>query len=305
LLILRLLVPLLLFIVPAGAQVVYTGIETSVFSNSTAHVSITMTFSSSGEKEFGIPVYYRVSNLKTSSNFQSASCRLEYPDYGSQILCKANPGQVKREMKIEFDVASVKNVNGAYLFKFDYYIPMDTNSLWVRVSLPEGMVLVRNHTAFQPYSPPDGVKTTDGRRIFVSWTRSNVTSGDIFSVQVVYESTTRYSEFPVYLFAFGILVVLALFGFRAVKSRDMKILFPILKSDEKLVMEILLRHGGRANQKTIVSESNYSKAKISKVLKSLEERGLVRLERIGRTNKVYISGDYKKLLKSSKPEKKE
>lgn len=35
-------------------------------------------------------------------------------------------------------------------------------------------------------------------------------------------------------------------------------------------------------------------AKISKVLKSLRERGIIRLERIGRSNKIYLKKNFKK-----------
>ena len=42
------------------------------------------------------------------------------------------------------------------------------------------------------------------------------------------------------------------------------------------------------NQRKIVQETNLSKAKVSRVVKSLVERGVIEVERIGRTNKLKI-----------------
>ena len=61
----------------------------------------------------------------------------------------------------------------------------------------------------------------------------------------------------------------------------------MLKEDEKKIFESVVKHDPGVNQKIVVKESGYSKAKVSKVLKNLQERGLLKLERIGRSNKVH------------------
>ena len=63
---------------------------------------------------------------------------------------------------------------------------------------------------------------------------------------------------------------------------------------EKLVFEAVTKHEPGVKQKVVVKDSGYSKAKVSKVLKNLQERGLLRLERIGRTNKIYYDKKFKK-----------
>ena len=78
------------------------------------------------------------------------------------------------------------------------------------------------------------------------------------------------------------------------KDKGIKLIFPVLKKDEKLIFNSIMKHGNGVNQKVIVRDSGYSKAKVSKVLKSLSERGLVRLERIGRSNKVYMQKNIEK-----------
>ena len=61
-----------------------------------------------------------------------------------------------------------------------------------------------------------------------------------------------------------------------------------------MIFNIIMKSGSGVNQKVIVKESGYSKAKVSKVLSSLRERGLVKLERIGRSNKVYIEKKFER-----------
>ncbi len=52
----------------------------------------------------------------------------------------------------------------------------------------------------------------------------------------------------------------------------------------------MMKHGNGVNQKAVVRDSGYSKAKVSKVLNSLQERGLIKLERLGRSNKIHFVG---------------
>jgi hypothetical protein len=58
---------------------------------------------------------------------------------------------------------------------------------------------------------------------------------------------------------------------------------PIL-TDEQRVLQLLERHNGRARQKDIVMETDWSKSKVSRVLSGMEEAGTVSRTRIGREN---------------------
>ena len=62
----------------------------------------------------------------------------------------------------------------------------------------------------------------------------------------------------------------------------------ILKNDERKVIDIIKERGGMCKQRVIVRETDFSKAKVSRLVKDLEERGLLRTEKAGRSKKVYI-----------------
>lgn len=61
-----------------------------------------------------------------------------------------------------------------------------------------------------------------------------------------------------------------------------------LRDDEIYVLKIIMKHNG-IEQKKIEEMTNFSKAKVSKILSELERRGLIRKERVGNRNKLYIN----------------
>lgn len=165
------------------------------------------------------------------------------------------------------------------------------------VKLPEGALLPENTTKFFPLY---GTIGTDGRSIFVVWERTDIQEGEIQGIKIFYEFPEKKEKFEFFGVIMLSLLIFAVASFATwlilfKRRKDVRdILLPVLKEDEKKIMEIVLRHPKGVNQKIIVQESNYSKGKVSKVLKSLSERGLVRLERMGRTNIVYPIFDFEK-----------
>ncbi len=66
-------------------------------------------------------------------------------------------------------------------------------------------------------------------------------------------------------------------------------MLPLLNKDEKRVVDIIARNDGQVRQSVIVKESDYSKAKVSRLIKNLKERGVVDTDPIsGRENKVIL-----------------
>jgi DNA-binding Lrp family transcriptional regulator len=78
----------------------------------------------------------------------------------------------------------------------------------------------------------------------------------------------------------------------------------VLNKDEKRIVDILSRHGGKSGQKVLVRESDFSKAKVSRLVKNLKERGVVDIEPIsGRENRIILKFDKKP--DAEKPQEKE
>jgi DNA-binding transcriptional ArsR family regulator len=278
-----------------------TYMDVKVYLDEPLLFSITATF------EYGknyttikFPFFHSIYNLTYKANFP-IKCWIEKSTIENDIVC--NISQIipeRRQINIEFLAKReqlIKEFDGKMLFKYDFIIPANITTFSFVGILPEGSGLVEDSEIFQPFFPTDCFKGSDGRRIYLYWRKENVVKGEIFHVQIAYEQFVKNFELTNFLVGF-ILVVLAstgiVFFYLKRKPRILKLIFPLLHKDEKIIMDIILKHGGKVNQKTIVKESNYSKAKVSKVLKSLAERGIVRLERVGRTNKVFLVKDFEK-----------
>lgn len=63
-----------------------------------------------------------------------------------------------------------------------------------------------------------------------------------------------------------------------------------VRSDEEVVRHLLERHDGRMRQSKIVEETEWSKAKVSRLLGKMEDAGDIVKVPIGRQNLVYLDG---------------
>ncbi|HLD41765.1 MAG TPA: helix-turn-helix domain-containing protein [archaeon] len=280
----------------AAEKIEYFGLETVINPSNIPHEKITLTLEYPAGKELVLPFFTKVSNLRATSNFGNAACSAETKPYGTDIVCSTTAvTELNRSLIMEFDLPeAVKGVGEQLSFKQEFYAPLDTETLSVQVTLPEGTGLVKDKI---PYIPSDGQSASDGRKIYLFWKHSNISAGQTFATQVSFEPLNKGDEFPLAFFIPALAAVggIGFYFYRRSSSlAKLKVLLPILKPDEKKVIESLLSNKGIANQKVIVRESGYSKAKVSKVLKNLHERGLVQLERLGRSNKVYLTSDVKK-----------
>ena len=137
------------------------------------------------------------------------------------------------------------------------------------------------------YLPTEGTQGTDGRRIFIEWNFENPKLGSSIDVTVLYEEL-QTNETMVLLGVLGVVLILA---FIFVKSRKTSydIIMPVLTRDERKVMEMILASDKKEiNQNDVVRELDASKAKVSRIIKNLEIRGLIEIKHIGRKNKIKL-----------------
>lgn len=183
------------------------------------------------------------------------------------------------------------------------YISLDVPLLWfteksiITVKLPAGMVLSEN--VILPISPR-GVKiTSDGKRIMTGWTFFNELPGDMIPIRIYYEPLKPQpspQDFN-YGLIVGLLIIIIIgifFIYRKVSKRS-ELVLSVLNENERMIIDAIKRMKKKhVNQRRLVASSGFSKAKVSRIIKSLEERGVIKVERIGRTNRINLK---KKFLK--------
>jgi predicted transcriptional regulator len=177
----------------------------------------------------------------------------------------------------------VRVLGQKFYFNGDFTTDEDIQELLVTIRLPEGMVLSKDLI-----SPPEGGISSDGRRIITVWKYSNVTSAQPLRFQIFYESTAA-AVIPWKYVLLGAAIAGSTIFFISRRIRKPKeVILSVLDDYEKRVIDIITKSGGEVNQKKVVQETGLSKAKVSRVVKNLVNRGLVEVQRLGRVNKLKL-----------------
>jgi predicted transcriptional regulator len=204
--------------------------------------------------------------------------------------------QDKRTIEIYYETNDfVKNLNEKSFFDADFSISENISVLSALVRLPEGTALVESNIPNRLSFDQNATTISDGRRIIILWSLTNLQKSNELRFQVLYEKVTQLSflsAWPYIVSGIVVIAVVIFFVFRYIKRPD-KLVLSVLDKYERKVVEIIAAAGGEINQKKIVQETNLSKAKVSRVIKSLVGRGVVELERLGRSNKVKLLKKFK------------
>ena len=261
----------------------YFGVENTIEGN-LINVQITVL---TEEELFEFKVFGNVRNLTSNADCKVAD---------GQISCKRLN---TTSINIRFQSDSFLEFQGnVYKFYQQFLLP-STNRVTSLITLPVGHVVANTSDAVYPkkYS-----MLSNGRNILVYWEMENVSTLQPLAFQVYYQPL-EIPEKKDYSLLYALAVIaISLFAFalvyirrtRAAKKeiKPEKVVLKVLDKYERKVFEIV-KKAGSIKQGKIVELAELSKAKVSRVVKSLEEKGLLKSERRGRTKIVRLK---KKLL---------
>lgn len=273
----------------AFAQLQYYGIDATLADTGRASIQMTLAFQNT-MSNFNFTVIGRVENFNASSIASPINCNVTQSGI-SFINCQINLTTDKRTIQINYETNDfVKNLNGKNFFDNDFAINENVSKLSVTVKLPVGTAIVAGNVPDKLSFPQYATTLSDGRRIIVLWSLENVSQTDELRFQVLYERVAQsvfLAAWP-YIVAGVVIIAAAVFFVFRYSKRTEKMVLSVLDEYERKVVDIINTAGGEVNQKKIVQETNLSKAKVSRVVKSLVDRGVVEIERIGRTNKIKL-----------------
>jgi DNA-binding transcriptional ArsR family regulator len=261
----------------------YFGVENTIEDN-LINVQITVL---TDEELFEFKVFGNVRNLTSNADCKVAD---------RQISCKRLN---TTSINIRFQSDSFLEFQGnVYKFYQQFLLP-SINRVTSLITLPVGHVVANTSDAVYPkkYS-----MLSNGRNILVYWEMENVSTLQPLAFQVYYQPL-EIPEKKDYSLLYALAVIaISLFAFalvyirrtRAAKKeiKPEKVVLKVLDKYERKVFEIV-KKAGSIKQGKIVELAELSKAKVSRVVKSLEEKGLLKSERRGRTKIVRLK---KKLL---------
>ena len=270
----------LLFLQVAFARIDYFGIDAQILDDSFANIKITIHKAT----EFKFRFYGNIKNI--SSN---VDCKVD----GELISCKSE-NATAINLQILSDVIAKAGNN--YNFNIQLEVREDVGRVTSLVTLPIGMIIRDESDIFPP-----GFRTlSNGRNILVYWELENVSSIQPLGFRVKYYSIQPSPEiFNKFYFMILLLIIALIFvSLYAIRRRKVIVKKIVRMKPEKIVMEILddyerkvyevVMRAGKIRQNEIVTETGFSKARVSRVLRELAQKKLVKIEKRGRTNIVEI-----------------
>lgn len=277
----------LLVVTPVYAQVQYYGIDTILDSSGRSSVKLIVTFSNP-EEYFTFNVLGRVENFNATSLAGPLNCDLTVSGI-STITCKMNLTTERRTIDMSFDTNDfIRTLDNKFYFDVDFSLNQDIDQVFASVRLPEGMVLVEGGTGKLSY-PENATTVSDGRKIIINWKLISIKKVQPMRLQILYEQLQNpILRFWQYIVVSVMIAGVLIFLIIRYTRRPEKLILSVLDEYERKIMDNIVAAGGTVNQKKVVQETNLSKAKVSRVVKSLVERGLVEVERIGRNNKLKV-----------------
>jgi uncharacterized membrane protein len=272
----------------------YYGIETRLDSDMGVRNSVVLIFDSQIES-FDYRTKYEIYNLEFESEYGEVECvtRAEVP--GTVVSCNfVNLGdENKTQVQLDFETSENVVRNGDdYTFNSVHLVDLPVERAFSIVYLPE-TATIKTGISNESYTPRYGKTLSDGRHIMVYWERDGVKKGDDLEFSVMYSMPAGPGSFYdvaiVVIIAFVLIVVIAV-GYikRMHRESSFKVVVPVLKKDEKRIVDILAERKGQAIQRVLVRESDFSKAKVSRLVANLKERGILEVEHLGRTNRVIL-----------------
>jgi len=224
-------------------------------------------------------------------------CKIEEMDIGTSIICR---NIEEKSVTYKFTAYNLiqlgKKMN---IFSHQFSITDVKNFLEIMVKIPIGTALVEEErlefSGLKPFYPENGIEGSDGRRIFIRWLFEKPKLGENINIIIVYEKIVSLDNNIIFyaLFIISFATIIAFIFFWRYRNKAKSIL-PILTESEREVMKIILSSKNVIDQRKIVKETGFSKSKVSRILKNLEERGIIKREKVGRSTKVkFIFGEKK------------
>lgn len=271
------------------AQISYYGIDTVVSEDGRSKVKLTTTFTYP-VNNFTFGVIGRIENFNASSLAGPVDCTVNAKDI-SYVNCNLTLTSERRTVEFSFETMDfVIPLAEKFRFSGDFSLREDISQVFASVGLPERMALIKEDVPGR-LSYPEYARTLNDGNIVV-WQLSNIKKGEPLRLEILYERlpTPFWAQLrirQVVIFAIVTAVVLAFFILRYLIKSE-KMVLSVLDDFERRVMDIIMANEGEVNQRKVVQETNLSKAKVSRVVKSLAERGLIEVQRLGRTNKLKL-----------------
>jgi len=189
------------------------------------------------------------------------------------------------KLTIKYKNSRFVESNEKKYFTFNQKMPFE-GLFSLRLILPESAFLASSDSVY-----PKPQITSDGVYIILDWD-SDLKKSESFSAFAIYREKYEFSFIALIIWIAVILAIALIFFFLVIpyikKKREKKEIKAELMESEKKIVNSLKRSNGELWQKQIQLNTGFSKAKLSRLIRDLEAREVIKKIPIGNTNKIKL-----------------
>ncbi|MCS7122953.1 MAG: winged helix-turn-helix transcriptional regulator [Candidatus Aenigmarchaeota archaeon] len=226
-----------------------------------------------------MPIYEKYTSFNYSTSGKYIKC------YESKNLVECNFELTKEKKCITLlflsKVDKEKVRENIFILSHSLNIPYKSDEISITAVLPEGAIIANVEN---PVFPSKYYLSMDplGRRIVVNWRLNDAGEIDFLTKVYIEMLENKKTDFAQAIY-FVLPLIIALAILLYLKLVREKTVISILNENEKKIVE-LLKKKKKIIQKDLVQYLDLSKAKISRIVKEMEKRGIIEIERRGRNN---------------------
>ena len=220
-----------------------------------------------------------------SLSFISASdYSIEFNQIADKLVVKQN---ISGNYLSYVDSSILEKTSSGYVFIKKLEFNQSFEQATIKLNLDEGFI-INSQEAF----PNNYLLETDGRTISLIWKLENMTAGSGFAIFVAIKDTNSSSIWKIILVIVIVLILLVgswVLYFKKNKSKSTeKFEQHLLDSEKRVIEELKKADRNELWQKQLQLKMDFSKAKLSRVIRNLESRELIRKIPMGNTNKICL-----------------
>ncbi len=270
-------------------------------------VTITSEFQLSFDKSenflFEVPEDVKKVEIKVNNTVQRCSIEKE------NKITIADCGKIRKgshSVVTNFTTAKpIENLEKQIMFKFEDNLPFKAKEYVFTLKLLPGHIIPKKEGSIDFFLSPNPDETSsDGQRISISWKDRLVQKYSVLAITQPLVDQESQNTFTITLAAIVIgiiLLVVVLYFFKLKnktkrtssiskpkKKKKKEVVPELIESEQKIVDLLKASPNKELWQKQLLQESNFSKAKLSRIVRNLESRGVVIKTIYGNTNKIVL-----------------
>ncbi len=271
-------------------------ITTAVLEDSSAEYISQYIIISEGAESINIPVPSDVQSVTADIDDEQRECKI----VNSTALCGSTEAGT-HVFTLKYTSAGViANLENRKLFKFNEQLPFRTNEYTFILKLPVGTIIPQEGKDLDFFLTPKPAQVlSDGQRIIITWNASDTNNFAVSAIVQPLQEITLPIVIGLIILGAGAGALLYYIKKRKSAKSIPKKKTPKPKKEETLVPQFIEHEQSVVKliseapnkeiwQKEILAKTGFSKAKLSRIIRNLEERGVVVKTIYGNTNKISI-----------------